>query len=429
MKDKIELSIGLITYNHENYISDAIKGLLSQSIDAELIILDDASKDKTVDIIESYRDKLEKKYSTIKSIFHKNNTGNISKNVNEMIVQAEGKYIWLIAGDDIMLPNASQKLMDVLERETECFLVYGNMIGIEDDYRYGDAFDAEDVILKNQKEGIQENLFNRLMMGNCIPAPTVMMKRSLFDTYGLHDENIIFEDYEYWLRLSRSKNFYFVNIPVVLYRNAVTSVANKSSDKDFRRLRTRIEVDYMVKDKYDDYLSQEYRDEVWKNYFNYCMLLCKNANYREGIELVNSYQKKKNVYIDDNRQSDYKVICERLNIESDLFEKWVSGNPDSLHNYINNICEIKCCAVYGFARLGRALCNYLERYGIQVKYIIDQKGSMLDTDRTVYTLNDNLEKVDAIFVTPLGLYNEIKIKLEKKVDCKILNFEKILNEM
>ena len=52
------ISIGLLTYNHEKYISDALEGLLSQDYERiELIILDDASTDSTRQIVYRYMEK------------------------------------------------------------------------------------------------------------------------------------------------------------------------------------------------------------------------------------------------------------------------------------------------------------------------------------------------------------------------------------
>ena len=55
----MKLSICCITYNHENYISEALESFLAQNIDYEyeIIVADDASKDNTQNIIRTYQEK------------------------------------------------------------------------------------------------------------------------------------------------------------------------------------------------------------------------------------------------------------------------------------------------------------------------------------------------------------------------------------
>lgn len=101
MNSEIQVSIICITYNHENYIEDAIKGFLMQetSFSYEILIHDDASTDHTVQIIQKYV----KQYpSLIRPIYQSENQ--YSKGINilsEYIYpQAKGKYIALCEGDD-----------------------------------------------------------------------------------------------------------------------------------------------------------------------------------------------------------------------------------------------------------------------------------------------------------------------------------------
>ncbi len=55
-------------------------------------------------------------------------------------------------------------------------------------------------------------MFRRLMFGNAILAPAVMIKRDLLKRYGYLDESIAYEDYEFWLRLSfHQVRFYYLN--------------------------------------------------------------------------------------------------------------------------------------------------------------------------------------------------------------------------
>ena len=89
------LSICCITYNHEDYIRDAIEGFLSQktSFPIQILIHDDASTDNTAEIITEYQQKYP---DIIKPILQKENQ--YSKGITGMnsrfnISRAEGKYV------------------------------------------------------------------------------------------------------------------------------------------------------------------------------------------------------------------------------------------------------------------------------------------------------------------------------------------------
>ena len=187
-------------------------------------------------------------------------------------------------------------------------------------------------------------------------------------------------------------------------------------------------VDYAVREKYESALNEEERKIVWREHFQYGCLLCKEAGWPEGVDVLRKQQREKGIPDLDARQTDYQAICDRLNREGDLFLQWMIQEPDAVYKKLHMEEKIETAAIYGFSRLGRALKFYLDKYGIEVRYIIDQKGQMLNIDKKVYMLNDELEEVDAIIITPIGLYDEIKTKLEKKLECKFFNIEKLIAE-
>ena len=425
----IKITLGLLVYNHEKYLDDALQGILLQGGgDVQLVILDDASDDDSVNIIRSKTELLEEHFSEVEYIYHKKNTGNISQNCNQIIMKAKGDLIWIIAGDDIMLNGALKHMSEVLEREQECSVVYGNAVRIKDNYKYGDDYSSSRKMILDQKEGVQDNLFRRLMLRCEILAPAVMLRRKVFEQYGLHDEAIPFEDYEYWVRLSRTEKFYFEDYPVVLYRESENSVTASRNGDYHRKLMRRIMVDYAVREKYESALNEEERKIVWREHFQYGCLLCKEAGWPEGVDVLRKQQREKGIPDLDARQTDYQAICDRLNREGDLFLQWMMQEPDAVYKKLHMEEKIETAAIYGFSRLGRALKFYLDKYGMEVRYIIDQKGQMLNIDKKVYMLNDELEEVDAIIITPIGLYDEIKTKLEKKLECKFFNIEKLIAE-
>lgn len=119
--DEIMVSICCITYNHENYIADAIESFLMQkkNFAFEILIHDDASTDNTASIIREY----EKKYpGLIKPIYQVENQYSKGIQVQQFNYErAKGKYIALCEGDDYWLdPDKLQKQVDYLEDHPNC---------------------------------------------------------------------------------------------------------------------------------------------------------------------------------------------------------------------------------------------------------------------------------------------------------------------
>ena len=118
------VSVGMITYNHEPYIDQAIEGVLMQETDfpIELVIGEDCSTDRTREIVLEYQ---EKHPDLIRVITSDKNVG-AHKNSWRTENSCRGKYIAFCEGDDYW--HHSRKLqmqVDYLESHPECGLVHG----------------------------------------------------------------------------------------------------------------------------------------------------------------------------------------------------------------------------------------------------------------------------------------------------------------
>jgi glycosyltransferase involved in cell wall biosynthesis len=154
------VSICCITYNHEDYIRDAIEGFLMQETDfpLEIIVHDDASTDATADIIREY----ERKYpDIIKPIYQTENQYSKGKVtiLFPLFKAAKGKYIALCEGDDYWIdPLKLHKQITEMEKHLDCYISFHPAIircvnGSRDDRMLGfhsektSIFSIEKVIL------------------------------------------------------------------------------------------------------------------------------------------------------------------------------------------------------------------------------------------------------------------------------------------
>ncbi|WP_323586982.1 glycosyltransferase family 2 protein [Aliarcobacter butzleri] len=249
------ISVILPVYNGEKYLKEAIESILNQTYtNFEFIIIDDGSKDSSLEIIKEY----EKEDERIVAVSRENK--GLIATLNEGIEKAKGKYIARMDQDDISLPNRFEEQLKIMENDKE-IVVCGSWINV-----FGE----------NRKEKISKyfqydkEIKANLIMSCCFAHPSVMMRRDAFlDNNIWYDENFKnAEDYHLWTQLARVGKFY--NIPKVLlnYRfleTSITRVADKNESQrkqvytnifaealnliDYKRTKEEIELSFIISHK------------------------------------------------------------------------------------------------------------------------------------------------------------------------------------
>lgn len=133
--EKIMLSIWCVTYNHKEYIKEALDGFINQKTDFkyEIVIFDDASTDGTAQIIRDYA---EKKPDMLRAYLAKKNTykyPNRQKLINQYMQKIlKGKYVALCEGDDCWIDSHKLQIqVEYLEKYPECVLTVHNAIRLD----------------------------------------------------------------------------------------------------------------------------------------------------------------------------------------------------------------------------------------------------------------------------------------------------------
>ena len=174
--EDIKLSVSVITYNQENYISQTIDSILCQKVNFkyELIIGDDCSTDGTRNILKEY----EAKYPQIKLILHKEKNKGVpgKENFLSTINAARGKYIALLDGDDYWTdPLKLQKQVDFLEANPNFAICFHRVKIVYDD-------NSQEPKLSN--ENLKEVLdFEDLALKNHIYTPSCVFRNGLFKEF------------------------------------------------------------------------------------------------------------------------------------------------------------------------------------------------------------------------------------------------------
>ncbi|MDU0356373.1 glycosyltransferase family A protein [Paraglaciecola aquimarina] len=200
-KDLITVIIPV--YNHENYVQHTINSIIQQTYsNIELIVINDGSRDKSNEMIKDIADKCTERFTHFTHIDKKNE--GIIKTLNVGINMAQGKYLYIIASDDIAETTALQILHEFLSQNADYGLAVGGnkLIDSDNTQCYWDkdqniVYDKSeatyltfDEYLRKKRPNIdflseQFGLYNNLIADNHIPNGYLLEKKwwmNLVDT-------------------------------------------------------------------------------------------------------------------------------------------------------------------------------------------------------------------------------------------------------
>lgn len=223
-----KVSVCMITYNHEAFITEALEGVFNQQcdFDIEVIISNDCSTDQTHKTITEFLKTNTRRNITVNYFNHTKNLGMIP-NFKFTLKQCKGTYIALCDGDDYWTdPLKLQKQVDFLEANEEYNICFHKVQMLE-----GAAF-VEDVIEK-RFDAIANRPISRqdlLEQGNFMHTPSVVFRRQSLD--------LPFEFYtstigDYFLHIINASNGYIHRIDefMAVYRKGVGVYSTLSSAK------------------------------------------------------------------------------------------------------------------------------------------------------------------------------------------------------
>lgn len=228
MNDKLKVSILCITYNHEKFIGEALESFISQktNFDFEVIVHDDASADKTPEIIREFKKKCP---HIIRPIFQTENQ--YSKGVRGITMKmllphAKSDYIALCEGDDYFTDeNKLQIQADFLDKNPEYSMCFHPIKTIFEDN------DGEEKIFPDIADQDKFTL-NELLKGNFMGANSVMYRRQNYEA--ISKKNIMPGDWYLHLFHAKFGKIGFINKVMAIYRrhkNGIWHDAYHNPDK------------------------------------------------------------------------------------------------------------------------------------------------------------------------------------------------------
>ncbi len=193
-----EISVCIPTYNRKDYLKEALKSVFEQSYkDFEVIVMDDGSNDGTKEFVGSLDYPVN---------YHwQENAGDAAAR-NKMIELAEGKYITFLDSDDMLLPDALEKLVERLKDKQEDAISYGSYYRID---KNGEIYGK--CKRKAYNGDIFAELFQSMFVHSC---GTLFPKKVLIKEGGFDTKMKRCAVYLFLLNLAKKYKFYSVEEPV-----------------------------------------------------------------------------------------------------------------------------------------------------------------------------------------------------------------------
>lgn len=306
------VTVLMSVYNGEKYLREAIESILCQTYgNIEFLIINDASTDRTAEIIQSYNNKRIRFFSNEVNL-------KLTASLNKGIDLAQGKYIARMDADDISLPERIEKQVAFMEQHPEVGLcgTFVMNIGTNDEY------------VPPYKTTHDEIKF-KLFFETHFPHPSAMLRKSVLDEHSLKYDtvNTVAQDYELWNKMVTFCEVAILPEPLVKKRSHPEMTSVKKGEEQLKVVKN-IHRELMQKlgvvpgeqtlDIYERYLkgtlpktkeelfalldlfdkliagnvkSKIYRSDLFDRFFaeKYWMLCTTSSRY--GIEVYKKYKK------------------------------------------------------------------------------------------------------------------------------------------
>jgi len=198
----LKASVIMSVYNGAKYLSQSIESILNQTFqDFEFIIVNDTSTDKSLEIIENFKN------PKIKIINNPQNIG-LTKSLNIALKESKGEYIIRMDADDISLPSRLKEQIDFMDKNPNIALAGS----------FAEIIDENDQVISIKKKPTDHKLIKfNLLTGNPFIHPSLIIQKNIIQENKIYNESFPYtQDYELISRLSQK--YQLANIPKVLIK-------------------------------------------------------------------------------------------------------------------------------------------------------------------------------------------------------------------
>jgi glycosyltransferase involved in cell wall biosynthesis len=234
------VSIVTPSFNQGKFLRRTIESVLNQTYpNIEYFVIDGGSTDESMDILKSYGDRFKWVSESDRGQSHA---------INKGFARSNGEIRGYLNSDDVMEPDAIEKVVTYFLDNPECDLVYGRAYYIDENDEISGMYNTDDYS------------FSRLMQDCCICQPAAFWRRSAAERVGRFDENLKMAlDYDYWLRLDRS-GLKIHHIPDILARSRLYAETKTLSARE-----TAYREAFLVCQRHGGYVDLNYFYGLWNH--------------------------------------------------------------------------------------------------------------------------------------------------------------------
>lgn len=224
------VSVIIPFYNHNQFIKKTLDSIIEDSYpNKEIVIINDGSTDPNDSNITQW---IKDHKNLIKINYIKRENKGLTKTLNELVKISRGKYLLICASDDYLINNTVSKRVELLEEveaKNKLILISDNIVVDNNDTLLFESnlfeFRRTNIEKLSSDDGLKYSIIKQWSFA----GPSWIANRKLFDEHNLYfDENLLVEDWDFFLRIIAKNYALFYNEKVSAYRWEV----NKSYSND-----------------------------------------------------------------------------------------------------------------------------------------------------------------------------------------------------
>jgi glycosyltransferase involved in cell wall biosynthesis len=229
------VSIIVITYNSSKFVLETLESAKAQTYqNIELIVSDDCSTDNTLDICRKWLDENASRFVRTELVTTEKNSG-IAPNCNRGVRVANGEWVRLIAGDDLLTIDAIEQYLSYYFNNKDACVIFSTAEKLYEDCN-------KRKICYIDKTYFNLSLTKQLKKQYCgfvITAPTAFISKKVLLATGGFDEQFPFiEDYPFYIKvLEKGFKMHLIDKPLFIYRIHSNNISTKKSNDNLYNAR------------------------------------------------------------------------------------------------------------------------------------------------------------------------------------------------
>lgn len=274
----VKFSIIICTYNAKKRLSKTLDSILAQTNqDFEVIIVDGASTDGTIEIIKEYETKFKEKINWISE-----KDSGIYNAMNKGVKMAKGVYLNVVGAGDWLEKNALEKANECIMKNPEADAVHGKLR----------------VWNENLNHNYLLQTFPDMLVGNPMQHPALYYKKTLHDKFGLYSEEYrIVSDYLFCMKaflIGDAKAASFESVVDNYVTDGISSTNLDQCEKESMMIRQELNLNPLVSIIVPAYNQGQYISETIKSistqeYLNWeCIIIDDGSTDNTEVVVMNS---------------------------------------------------------------------------------------------------------------------------------------------